>query len=237
MGKGYKGKDCAYCAGLNSSTTEDHVFARQFFLKRRRSNLPKVPACLSCNTQKSALEHYLTSVLPFGGRHSDALETLSSMVPRRLDRNRKLRDELAASRGQAWVKYSGLLMPTSTFNIDAKRLQELIRYIVRGLVAYHWGTVIPATYVVGVSVWTNEGERRAAVCLPNNGLAVAEASWGEGTFWYRGVQATDDPHLSIWKFRLYGGVTLGGDSHDGLEASSNIWAMTSKEPAFELFDY
>ena len=77
MGKKHKGKPCAYCFERLSETA-DHVFARNFFLPSARANLPQVPACSLCNAQKSALEHYLTSVLPFGGRHKAALPNLKT---------------------------------------------------------------------------------------------------------------------------------------------------------------
>jgi hypothetical protein len=37
-----------------------------------RSQIPQVPACIRCNRDKSDLEHYLTAVLLFGGRHANA---------------------------------------------------------------------------------------------------------------------------------------------------------------------
>jgi len=237
LSKAYKGKTCAYCAGPNCSTTGDHVFAREFFPQGRRANLPKVPACEACNGDKSELEHYLTAVLPFAGRHADAREVLDTMVPPRLAKNRKLHTQLAASQGRAWIKSGGMLQPTMTLHLDADRLEGLIRFIVRGLVTYHWRTVIPASYAVGVGIWTEEGERLITSALPAGGKAVAEASWGEGAFDYRGVQATDDPHLSIWRLRLYGGALLGGDTDASTDASPRVWAMTSRQPVPDLFRY
>src|ERR1700722_9395653 len=90
MSKKFKKKTCVYCCGKGISTTGDHVFAREFFLKSRRATLPQVPACAPCNKEKSELEHYLTAVLPFGGRHDDASINLETMVPPRLAKNAKL---------------------------------------------------------------------------------------------------------------------------------------------------
>jgi hypothetical protein len=73
MSKKYINKPCAYCVG-NLSSEADHVFARGFFLPDDRDNLPKVPTCRECNKKKSELEHYLTTVLPFGARQGE--ETL-----------------------------------------------------------------------------------------------------------------------------------------------------------------
>lgn len=237
MSKAYKGKTCVYCAGLGCSSTGDHVLAREFFPEDRRDGLPKVPACEPCNQAKSKLEHYLTTVLPFAGRHPDAHRVLTTMVPRRLAKNRKLHSQLATSQGRAWVKRGGMLQPSATLLLDAQKLEDLIRFIVRGLAAYHWATVIPADYAVGVGVWTEEGERLILPALPARGKAIARESWGNGAFEYNGVQAVDDPCLSLWRLRLYGGALLGGDPAESPDASPRIFAMTSRRPAPELFRY
>jgi hypothetical protein len=46
--KKFNEKMCVYCA-TQLATTEDHVFARGFFVEACRDNLPKVPACQPCN--------------------------------------------------------------------------------------------------------------------------------------------------------------------------------------------
>jgi hypothetical protein len=92
--KKYKNKTCVYCAKEQASSTEDHIFAKEFFLENKRGNLPQVPACDACNNKKFELEHYLTSVLPFGGQHSDSIDNLSSKVPKRLRKNKPLHDKL-----------------------------------------------------------------------------------------------------------------------------------------------
>jgi len=96
MSKRFKsGELCVYCSKL-PAVTGDHIFARKFFVESARANLPQAPVCATCNNEKSELEHYLTAVLPFGGRHPDALENLVSMVPKRLQRNAKLHRVLSA---------------------------------------------------------------------------------------------------------------------------------------------
>src|SRR3546814_1085932 len=57
--------------------------------------LPQVSACEPCNRDKSQLEHYLLSVLSFGGNHPASSAILAGEVPRRLEKNRKLHTELA----------------------------------------------------------------------------------------------------------------------------------------------
>jgi hypothetical protein len=111
MGKGFKGKTCVYCATAPAATM-DHVFAREFFRVDRRGNLPKVPACAARNGAKSSLEHYLTAVLPFGGRHADGMAHLTEMVPGRLAHNQKLARQL--SKGLSTNVVLGGATPTMT---------------------------------------------------------------------------------------------------------------------------
>jgi hypothetical protein len=104
MGKSFKGKACVCCATAPAATM-NHVFAREFFLVDRRANLSKVPTCAACNGAKSSLEHYLTAVLPFGGRHADGLVHLTEMVPGRPANTRRSPASSARSidkRGAWW---------------------------------------------------------------------------------------------------------------------------------------
>jgi len=120
MSKKFKGKTCAYCA-RDKATTDDHIFAREFFTIADRHNLPKVPACAHCNNAKSKFEHYLTTLFPFAGRHARAVENLVSGVPGRLEKNHKLHRELIASHKEAWLKEdNGLYQKTSMVNFDSQ---------------------------------------------------------------------------------------------------------------------
>lgn len=232
MSKKYKGKTCAYCAVEGSSTSEDHVFARKFFPEERRANLPKVPACEACNNAKSKLETNLIATLPFGATHKDAKKILS-MVPNRLAKNKKLHRELASGMKPAWIKQDNLILPSITLNISVEQLQSLVRYIVRGLVCYHWQIEIPDTYHVSVGVWTQEGEQNMLSYLPSKGKSVVEENYGDGAVEYKGIQAIDDPFLSLWRLKLYGGLKLGGA--DNKLASPNFWAISSSKPMPSYF--
>jgi hypothetical protein len=52
------------------------------------------------------------------------------------------------------------------------------------------------------------------------------ANLGTGTFVYEGVQAVDDPKLTIWKFSIYGGVSFGGDPKLPAESASQVISIT-----------
>ena len=91
--KKYKDKMCVYCR-QKMSTTADHIFPRELFQAEQRNLLPKVPSCTNCNNEKSKLEHYLLTVLPFGATHLNAQKTLSIDVAKRLRKNRKLHEQI-----------------------------------------------------------------------------------------------------------------------------------------------
>jgi hypothetical protein len=143
MGKGFKGKTCVYCAAALAATM-DHVFAREFFIMDRRANLSKVPACQACNSAKSGLEHYLTAVLPFGGRHADGAAHLSGMVPGRLARNQKLARRISAELSIVVPDRDTLAM---TVPIDPEKIAELFALIAKGLLWHHWQCRAASGYV------------------------------------------------------------------------------------------
>jgi hypothetical protein len=202
MSKKYKGKTCVYCSEA-TSTTGDHVIGREFFLPGRRDNLPIVPACESCNNEKSQLEHYLMAVLGFGGRHPDASVNLDTMVRRRILKNAKLHSELAA----AFAQSGGTTIP-----IDHARLEKLFAMIARGLLWYHWQVVLGPNHSSIASIFSVSGEfpfdrMFKAWDTPNR----VNVDLGRGTFCYEGAQATDSPQTTIWRFSMYGGIIFGGD--------------------------
>jgi hypothetical protein len=225
--KKYRGKLCAYGCG-RMATTADHVFAREFFLPGTVYTPIKVPACIACNNEKSQLEHYLTTLLPFGGRHANAAENLQEMVPKRLARNVSLHRMLERHQGTTWTQGDGgLLVPTMTLPIDGAKVDELHRYLAKGLAFHHW------------NVRLTDSEFVVARALNGRGVQMFEqkffrvrvktrvfADVGQGTFIYEGVQGVDNPVITAWRIAIYGGVQLGGDATAPGE-NSTIFGMFS----------
>jgi len=230
MTKKFKGKLCVYCAERPSGSG-DHVFAREFFLPKDRHNLPKVPACSECNEAKSKLEHYLTSVLPFGGRHEGAKANLGTMVPKRLRKNRKLTIRLAEEAVRVWSEESGKLwVPTMALPIDPASLESLFALIARGLIWYHWRTYLTLEHCVKAFLLTRTKEQLFdQYLLPR---APVKADLGNGTFVYEGVQGEDCPQLSVWRFSAFGGVKLVGAPKTPNEISSRIGVLTAPTHVF-----
>ena len=221
----FDGQICIYCQSRPSTPTGDHVFARKFFLVGRRGNLPKVPACRQCGDEKSRLEHYLTSVLPFGGRHADAHENLVGLVPDRLAKNQRLHRELESGRSRVWTKEpSGLLIQTTTVPIDCEKIEQLFVFIVKALMWHHWQVQLGAESFVDVHLAAGEVARAFARLSSLRAKARLKVDVGDGTFIYEGAQGTDNDTISVWDFSIYGGVKLTGDAPG--EEISQIRAMT-----------
>jgi hypothetical protein len=232
MSKQFKGKLCAYCT-KETATNGDHVFAREFFLLQDRDNGPKAPACRPCNGEKSLLEHYLTAALPFGGRHAQAVANLQTGVPRRLAKNRKLHIEVVNTSEPAWLRQgAGLFVPTGKFSFDGAKLEELLKYIARGLAWHHWQTYLRPDEYVSVLFLTDTltAVFQQLVSMWNVAQRVT-ADLGHGTVQYEGVQAVDPPELTVWSVSMYGGVVLTGEGRtDGTAEASCRWWMITGPP-------
>ena len=234
MSKRYKGKACAYCAQDGVSESADHIFAREFFPVDQRKDLPKVPACSSCNGVKSVLEHYLATVLPFAGNHPASSSLLESAVPGRLAQNQRLYRELAAGPEQIWVTEGGLVLPSLALPFDGAKLAELFGMIARGLIAFHWKMPISPGYAVRPGMLIPEGERFFEQLLAMNGHRV-KSSLGDGIFQYEGVQSFGDPGLTVWRFDIYGGLKMVDGTRSSPASAERVWVTTSRPALPNLF--
>ena len=233
MSKKFKGKLCVYCAE-RVAASGDHVFAKAFFLPEDRDDLPQVPACQKCNGAKSELEHYLTALLPFGGRHEGAKANLGTMVPKRLQKNRKLTIHLAEEAVRVWSEEGeGLWVPALALPIEPDSFESLFAFVARGLIWYHWRTYLTREHSVRVVSLTTSGERFFDRYLFGmKPRARVSANLGDGTFVYEGVQGEDCPQLSVWRFSAFGGVKLIGDPNAPNGSSSRIGVVTGPARIF-----
>jgi hypothetical protein len=230
MSKKFKNKTCVYCTE-NLSSIGDHIFAREFFLKKQRANLPKVPSCQKCNNEKSKLEHYLTTLLPFGGRHDDAKKNLKRMVPKRLKKNAKLHRNLSAKMNSVWAQEdSGIYAKQRFFEIEKTAITELFEYIVRGLYWLHCNTILEKDAYIKVLALSKYGEEY----FDTNFISIKEfdhysENYGSGTISYEGVKDPTNSMLSWWVFSIYGGLQLIDSSKTQGDISEKIGVFTVPE--------
>lgn len=230
MSKKFKDKTCVYCCRPKSSKTGDHIFAREFFLRNQRNNLPQVPTCNECNNEKSNLEHYLTAILPFGGQHADALKNLETMMPRRLQKNKKLHHHISTKREYTWFQENMILRPSMKIPFDGYKLEKLFYFIVRGLVWYHWNLLLTSNTFVRAGCIMKMAEQLFENFFNGNSNQRVNEDLGDGTIRYEGIQSVDSEYLTLWKFSFYGGLKF-----DALKAPSEIstliWGLTGKTKA------
>jgi hypothetical protein len=212
----FHGQPCIYC-GADADITTDHAVGKKFFLEEQRGNLPQVPACRRCNNRKSELEAYLMTVLPFGAKHAGAAELLTKLVPPRLEKNAKLARKL----GKGYKRSGGTSIP-----FEHKPMEELFAMIAKALAFRRFDIRLENGYSAIASLFTNEGEAFFQQMLAS-GTTHVSGDLGAGTFTYEGAQAKDDPKLTMWRFRIYGGVDFGGDPNV-YGASSLAIAVTGR---------
>ena len=221
----FKGMLCVYCSERRA-VTGDHVFARGFFIVPARGNLPQVPACDQCNTAKSRLEQYLTTLLPFGGRHPDAHANLSEQVPGRLAKNLRLANELKSQRRHIWHRDEGVYRLSMTLPVDPHKVCSLFALTARALTWFYWETYLLPEQTSDAILLTTFGREYFNRLFAMNAKHSVQENLGSGTVSYRGVQATDAPQLTLWRINFYGGLAFSGDPDLPAEKSTEIGAVT-----------
>jgi hypothetical protein len=233
LGKRFKGMTCAYCGEPGISSTGDHVIPRQFVPEHLRANLPQVAACASCNNAKSIDEHYLATVLPFGGNHPESSAMLVRDVPSRLQKNRKLHRALAEGQGQIQLNEDGVIASSMTLTVETERIIRFARRVIQGLHAHHWGPIPKATWV-GAGVLAPTGVEFHHKLMEMGGVRL-RGDIGGGLFSYAALRSFDSPYLSAWWLRFFGGVALGGDSDLPAYVSRDLYGLVATTPLPEMF--
>jgi len=163
------------------------------------------------------------TVVPFGGQHADALETLAALVPGRLSGNRKLHRQLAAG-------HTGKNIP-----FDGAKLEQLFTFIARGLLWFHWKVYLrDNTHSIRCFVVTPTGTQFFNEQLfSKNSREHVNVVLGIDTIRYEGKQAVDDPALSIWRFSVYGGLVLSENAESGA-VETRIIVITGPKAAMNV---
>jgi hypothetical protein len=198
----FSGEICIYCNNAPAQS-RDHAVGKKFFLVERRDNLPEVPACEKCNNAKSKFENYLMIVLPFGAKHKDARANLLKLVQPRLEN--KANAKLLRKLKTGYARSGGTSIP-----LNHEPLEKLFAMIAKALAWRHFGVRLGEGHSAIASLFTNEGETWVNRMLASEKNRVS-GNLGEGTFTFEGVQSEKYPGLTMWRFRIYGGVDFGGD--------------------------
>lgn len=220
-GNRFSGELCVYCNAVPSAT-DDHVFARKFFLTKHRDSLPQVPACANCNGKKARLESELMAILPFGGRYEGAAENLSTLVPRRLEKNARILRRLRSGTTHPWSLESGLIRRGMAVPLDWSQVEDLSIFLAKGLAWHHWRVRFGADEFVSAHAMVGPQGRILRQLHRLNAAQRVSNALGNGTFRYWGAQAGDNPLITVWEFEFLGGLR----SERSGDAPCNIGVMT-----------
>ena len=229
--KKFKGKVCVYCTESQSDTA-DHVVSRSFFPTDLREGIPKVPACAKCNSDKAALEHYLSAFLPIGSTSDTAMAVLEKDIERRLERNKKLARELKFGAQLRWEESeSGLILPGLKLPLNADFVEALFSMMGRGLIWHHYSELLDPSCHIEARALTPVGEKKfKSDFFPSlNGCVFDDI--GNGGFQYVGRQARENPRLTMWLMRFYSGMTFSEFSSD--ENSQCMFVTSGPREVFE----
>lgn len=209
-------QQCVYCGAAEAGTI-DHVFPKSMFLVEDRHNLPTVSACPACNNTKSQLESYLTAILPFGGLHEKANQTLSTLVPSRLENNEALRSQIRTSMAPAFVQSNGVLNPTFMMPFDADRFAEFLGYVTKALSSLFLEYDATEGDIARVVFVPNDEEKlRLRWILDGPPPLHHQRTLGGDSIVLEGFRRRAGRDLCIWRFRIYGGILLSaGGSRQG----------------------
>jgi hypothetical protein len=203
------------------------VIARAFLRDGAHEELPQVPSCQPCNTDKSRLELELSAVLPFGGVYDEATALFNENVPRRLARNARQTKTIAVGMVNV-ASESGNV----TYVPLGSDLLELYALIARGLAWYHWRVLLDTRHESRAHAVTAAGERAFQPHLTNGVRYGVTRSVGNGAFSYTGMQRVEYPEFTAWRFSIYGGVKLFGGIGEAHAPSTAIAAVTAERSYF-----
>lgn len=204
MSKRFKNKTCVFCVDRPSDSA-DHLFSRALFPVELRGNLPKVPACSPCQGEKSDLEHYVSTVLPFGSNHPSGSAMLKDHVARRLAKNAPLQRRIRDGAKEIWVSdKKGVSHKSLVVPFEWEKYRDLLRLIVRGLVWTENQVVVPRDYQILVTSLTREGATvffDNIVSLSPHNRRVRQLAGGAVRYTY--TYSDDDHAMSAWMLDVY----------------------------------
>jgi hypothetical protein len=225
--KKYQNRLCAYC-GTRQATTVDHVLSRKVFLTAGENDPPKAPACAICNGRKSELEAYVGTVLLFGSDHPDTPTRLEALGVPRLMKNQKLLRSLRSGIGQEWRKdqTTGLFRLTMGLPIESDKIEALSAMIARGLLWHHWQTTLDESQACVAFFLAPSGHAYFDKLFAHRTTKRINLKLRSGLFACVGAASEIDPHVSVWIFEFFGGLTLTDDPRDRDAVASKVGAIT-----------
>ena len=210
------------------ASTADHVIARKVFFERDRMDLPKVPACMACNGEKSRLENYFLAMVLAASNHADSDAYRRDFVMPRLRKNRKFQHAINTAKPTV-IQRDGRFQQVYAIHIEADKTTRLMEMISLGLYHHHAGQPLQDSYDAVARIFTPEGETDFLAMtreeFPEDS-PIVRGNLGDGAFAYEGIQHSELVGFSVWRMIWHGGIALAGD--DGPPGGVNTWVVWTR---------
>jgi len=197
---------CYLCGGL--ATTKDHIPPLGLFPKPRPTNLITVPACHTCNNDRSLDDEYFRLMVAAGSL--DAPQSLDILHQRVIPRMRKspalIIDFLKSVKKLNIVSEDKIhLGQVNQFIIDRPRAQAVIDKIIRGLFFKHTKFRLATSCIVEDFIYQPRIEKPLQEVIAQLSLF----NIGDGSiFSYRFCLSETNESESIWFLMFYNDSSL-----------------------------
>jgi hypothetical protein len=121
-----------------------------------------------------------------------------------------------------------------TVPIEAEKLRELFGQISRGLAWHDFDASLKQGDSSDGMILSRSGVQLFDRMFTMNAAKRVTRDLGAGSVHYRGVQAIDNPSLTLWRFKFYGGIALSGDPKNPEIVSSEIAGITGPQRLVNL---
>jgi hypothetical protein len=211
--------ECVYC-GKEGYVTDEHTPQKNLFPSPRPSNLITVPSCEECNNKASMDNEYLLVALSMRSDISEHPEVLKNKVKiRRLfqkpDKQRfraSFLNRLAVV--DSYTPAGIYLGKKPAFQANMKRVNNVVKRIVRGLFYKEKGRRLPDGYQVCCYIFDilNEHPYLLGVFMMkdiiNSTLQGKSVTIGNDVFRYWCKFNVDEENISTWVLFFYGRVNF-----------------------------
>jgi hypothetical protein len=220
---------CIYC-GLAEADTLDHIPPKCLFARPRPSNLLTVPSCLACNSRFARDDEYFRTAMALRWDVSGqtvAADVLSAAL-RSVSRKEApgFQQSIVRTLEDApIVTHSGLYVEEGArFEVDGRRINDVLERIVRGLYYKKVGTPLPPSHTIAV-LWDEMLEQADPLQRGEILRAWAPITRGEPEvfgaetflfFWCRDDNALETAWLLVFFSRvIFFAYTTGRRTEDG----------------------
>jgi hypothetical protein len=194
-----------YCG--NASSTKDHVFPKALFTAPLPPNMITVPACVACNQAKKECDTYFRDYLAVDMRSHGHETAWTQFVGPVLRSARRKQSEFLNHFKQAAILQrvatkSGIhLGQWAVAEVDGQRIDDEIRYIVRGLTHHHEKIFLSNQATISVQSWSAD-EMEVLWAATKKGNYVGPFEQGSDVCSW--VYLPDGTGRFVWLFSFYG---------------------------------